>query len=73
VAYEDILHNLHYEWYLRCRQTKVAQTRTVYEEELRKSAERSKAVADERNKDPESPVQDEDMGWDNPQPSAPSS
>lgn len=67
--YELLLHNMHYEWYLRARQVKVNEQRCEHEAELRLMVLEADILAREkRQDDPLTPEADDDMGWDNPVP-----
>jgi hypothetical protein len=66
--YETALHDLHYQWYLRARQAQVAALRIEHARNMAEAALHVVAAAKEQASDPFTPVSDDDMGWDNPQP-----
>jgi hypothetical protein len=66
--YETALHDLHYQWYLRARQAEVAALRIEHARNMAEAALHVVAAAKEQASDPFTPVSDDDMGWDNPQP-----
>jgi hypothetical protein len=67
--YDILIHNMHYEWYLRARQVKVNEQRCEHEADLRLMVLEANILAREkRQDDPLTPEADDDMGWDNPVP-----
>ena len=65
--YEILIHNMHYDWYLRARQVKINEQRCEYEADLRLMVMEAEGLARElRQEDPLTPEADDDMGWDNP-------
>jgi hypothetical protein len=66
--YEVQIHNLHYQWYLRARQSQVAAMRKEHTEALKSYATEADALLQEKRADPLTPEMDDDMGWDNPSP-----
>ena len=67
--YEILIHNMHYEWYLRARQVKINEQRSEHEADLRLMVLEADILAREkRQDDPLTPEADDGMGWDNPVP-----
>jgi hypothetical protein len=66
VEYEDLLHALHFEWYLKARSVEEKVAHMMHQEKLdllNAIGKDDKELPDK----PVSPTSDEDMGWDNPQ------
>lgn len=67
--YEILIHNLHYEWYTRARLVKINEQRVAHDAEMRVVAMEEEMLARElRQESPLTPDADDDMGWDNPNP-----
>jgi hypothetical protein len=67
--YDVLIHNMHYDWYLRARQVKINEQRCEHEADLRIMVMEAESIARElRQEDPLTPEADDDMGWDNPVP-----
>jgi hypothetical protein len=61
--YENLIHTLHYEWYLRARQVKIEEQRAQHADELCLITHATELKARElREEDPLTPEADDDMG-----------